>query len=80
MRVLHSLQVELFEWSWQFQQQEALRRKDEVMASIRTYIGVLNNEWEAFRQLALNWRNISIEAALQDLEAAIKANMEERGI
>ncbi|MDZ8141134.1 MAG: AAA domain-containing protein [Nostoc sp. DedQUE04] len=61
---LHSLQVELFEWSWQFQQQEALRRKDEVMASFRTYIALLNGEWDAFRQLSHNWRNIYRDISL----------------
>ncbi|MBD2341523.1 DNA helicase [Calothrix sp. FACHB-156] len=61
---LHSLQVELFEWSWQFQQQEARRRKDEVIASIRTYIAVLNGEWDAYRQLSLNWRNVYRDISL----------------
>ncbi|WP_265278355.1 AAA domain-containing protein [Nostoc sp. KVJ3] len=61
---LHSLQVELFEWSWQFQQQEALRRKDEVIASIRTYIALLNGEWDAYRQLSHNWRNIYRDISL----------------
>ncbi|MBG1270802.1 DEAD/DEAH box helicase [Nostoc sp. WHI] len=61
---LHSLQVELFEWSWQFQQQEALRRKDEVMASFRTYIALLNGEWDAYRQLSHNWRNIYRDISL----------------
>lgn len=54
----HSLQVKLFELSWEFQQQEALRKKEEVIASLRTYVGVLNNEWEAKRQLKRDWRNI----------------------
>ncbi|MDZ7970826.1 MAG: hypothetical protein RM368_38885 [Nostoc sp. DedSLP03] len=61
---LHSLQVELFEWSWQFQQQEALRRKDEVIASIRTYIALLNGEWDAYRQLSHNWRKIYQDISL----------------
>ncbi len=61
---LHSLQVELFEWSWQFQQQEARRRKDEVIASIRTYIALLNGEWDAYRQLSRNWRNIYQDISL----------------
>ncbi|QLE53065.1 DNA helicase (plasmid) [Nostoc sp. C057] len=61
---LHSLQVELFEWSWQFQQQEALRRKDEVIASFRTYIALLNGEWDAYRQLSLNWKNIYRDISL----------------
>ncbi|MBD2472243.1 ATP-binding protein [Nostoc sp. FACHB-145] len=61
---LHSLQVELFELSWQFQQQEARRRKDEVIASIRTYIALLNGEWEAYRQLSSNWRNIYRDISL----------------
>lgn len=60
----HSLQVELFELSWQFQQQEARRRKDEVIASIRTYIALLNGEWEAYRQLSANWRNIYRDISL----------------
>ncbi|HEY9873707.1 MAG TPA: DEAD/DEAH box helicase, partial [Candidatus Obscuribacterales bacterium] len=55
---LHSQQVQLFELSWQFLHQEALRHKEEVIASIRIYMGVLNNEWEALRQLAVNWRNV----------------------
>ncbi|MBD2616306.1 DNA helicase [Nostoc punctiforme FACHB-252] len=61
---LHSLQVELFELSWQFQQEEARRRKDEVVASIRTYIALLNGEWEAYRQLSANWRNIYRDISL----------------
>ncbi|MHC5761847.1 DEAD/DEAH box helicase [Nostoc sp.] len=61
---LHSLQVDLFEWSWQFQQQEAVRRKDEVMASFRTYIALLNGEWDAFRQLSHNWKNIYRDISL----------------
>lgn len=60
----HALQVQLFEESWQFLQQEALRRQDEVASSIRTYLGVLNHEWEAYRQLALNWRNIYRDLSL----------------
>lgn len=55
---LYSQQVELFEWAWQFQQQEARRRNSEVIASIRIYIALLNGEWEAYRQLSANWRNI----------------------
>ncbi|MBD2303177.1 ATP-binding protein [Nostoc sp. FACHB-190] len=61
---LHSQQVELFEWAWQFQQQEARRRKDEVITSIRTYIALLNGEWEAYRQLSQNWRNIYRDISL----------------
>ncbi|WP_414545323.1 AAA domain-containing protein [Nostoc sp. CCY0012] len=61
---LHSLQVDLFEWAWQFQQQEARRRKDEVTTSIRTYIALLNGEWEAYRQLSSNWRNIYRDISL----------------
>jgi hypothetical protein len=61
---LHSQQVELFQWAWQFQQMEARRRKDEVIASIRTYIAVLNGEWEAYRQLSQNWRNIYRDISL----------------
>ncbi|MBE9209749.1 DNA helicase [Nostoc sp. LEGE 06077] len=61
---LHSQQVELFKLSWQFQQQEARRRNSEVIASIRTYIALLNGEWEAYRQLSANWRNIYRDISL----------------
>lgn len=54
----HSLQVELFELSWQFQIQEAIRRKEQVIASLRIYVGALNKEWEAKRQLKREWRKI----------------------
>jgi hypothetical protein len=54
----HSLQVELFKLSWQLMQQEAIRRKEQVTASLKTYVGVLNNEWEAKRQLSSDWHKI----------------------
>jgi hypothetical protein len=46
----HSLQVELFELSWQLIQQEAIRRKEQVIASLRIYVDVLNKDWNAERQ------------------------------
>lgn len=54
----HSLQVELFELSWQLMQQEAIRRKEQVIASLRIYVGVLNREWNAKRQLSRDWHKI----------------------
>lgn len=54
----HSLQIELFELSWQLMQQEAIRRKEQVIASLKTYVGVLNNEWEAKRQLSSDWHKL----------------------
>ncbi len=61
---LHQLQLQLFELSWQFQLQSALLRKEEIGASIRTYIGVLNGEWEIKRQFKRNchlvYRDISL--------------------
>ncbi len=61
---LHQLQVQLFELSWQFQLQSALRRKEEVIANIRTYIGVLNGEWEIKRQFKRNWHSVYRDISL----------------
>ena len=60
----HQLQVQLFELSWQFQLQEALRRKEEIIANIRTYIGVLNGEWEIKRQFKRNWHSVYRDISL----------------
>lgn len=46
----HPLQVQLFELSWAFLQQEALRKKDEIIPSIKTYLDVLNKDWDTKRQ------------------------------
>ncbi|GFE71728.1 ATP-binding protein [Chroococcus sp. FPU101] len=54
----HSLQVELFELSWQFQQQEARRRKEQVIASLKIYVNALNKDWKARRELKREWRKI----------------------
>lgn len=54
----HQLQVQLFDLSWQFQLKFALRRKEEIIASLRTYIGVLNGEWETKRQFKRNWHSV----------------------
>ena len=42
----HQQQQQLFELAWQFLLKEAVRRKDEVIVSIRTYIDVINAEWD----------------------------------
>jgi len=42
----HQQQQRLFELAWQFLLSEAVRRKDEVIVSIRTYIDVINGEWD----------------------------------
>ncbi|WP_414624614.1 AAA domain-containing protein [Calothrix sp. CCY 0018] len=54
----HHLQVQLFELSWQYLQLIALQRNSEVINSIKTYIAFLNGEWDAFRTIARDWRNI----------------------
>lgn len=54
----HHLQVQLFELSWQYLQLIALERNSEVISSIKTYIAFLNGEWDAFRTIARDWRNI----------------------
>ena len=61
---LHQLQVQLFELSWQFLLQSALRRKEEIIASLRTYIGVLNGEWEIKRQFKRNWHSVYRDLSL----------------
>lgn len=61
---LHQLQVQLFELSWQFLLQSALRRKEEIIASLRTYIGVLNGEWEIKRQFKRNWHSVYRDISL----------------
>lgn len=61
---LHQLQVQLFELSWQFQLKFALRRKEAVIASLRTYIGVLNGEWETKRQFKRNWHSVYRDLSL----------------
>jgi predicted nucleic acid-binding Zn-ribbon protein len=60
----HQLQVRLFELSWQFQLQSALRSKEAVIASIRTYIGVLNGEWETKRQFKRNCHSVYRDLSL----------------
>jgi hypothetical protein len=60
----HQLQVQLFELSWQFQLSTALRRKEEIIASLRTYIGVLNGEWETKRQFKRNWHSVYRDLSL----------------
>ena len=61
---LHQLQVQLFELSWQFQLKFALRRKEAVIENIRTYIGVLNGEWETKRQFKRNWDSVYRDLSL----------------
>ena len=63
-RDYHQLQIRLFELSWQFQLQEALRRKDEIIASIRTYIGVLNGDWEVKRQFRRDGQKVYRDISL----------------
>ncbi len=52
--------------AWQFLQHEAVRRKDEVIASIRTYIDVINAEWnhEAWRKFARSGASILRDVSL----------------
>ena len=54
----------MFELAWQFLLSEAVHRKDKVIASIRTYIDVINVEFnhEAYRKFAISGASI-----LQDI-------------
>ena len=53
-----------FKRSFAFLQQEALRRKDDIIFSIKTYIDVLNHDWDAKRQFRQDgdkvYRDISL--------------------
>lgn len=60
----HLLQVRLFELSWEVLQQEALRRKGEIIASLRTYIGVLNGDWEIKRQFRRDGQKVYRDISL----------------
>jgi hypothetical protein len=65
-REYHQEQQRLFELSWQFLQLEAVRRKEEVIASVRTYIDVINAEWdyEARRKFATSGASILRDVSL----------------
>ncbi|MDV2998242.1 MAG: ATP-dependent RecD-like DNA helicase [Chroococcidiopsis sp. SAG 2025] len=60
----HDLQQHLFELSWSFLQQEALRRKQEIISSLSIYRDVLNRDSNAFSQLARDWQNIYRDISL----------------
>lgn len=62
----HQQQQHLFKLSWQYLQQEALRRKKEVIASLKTYIDVISSEWDydARRRFANNWSSILRDVSL----------------
>ena len=60
----HQLQVQIFELSWQYLQLVALQRKDEIIESIKTYIGYLNNDWDAKRKLERNSHTIYRDVSL----------------
>ena len=65
-REYHQQQQQLFELAWQFLLKEAVRRKDEVIVSIRTYIDVINAEWdyEARRKFGRSGANILRDVSL----------------
>lgn len=62
----HQQQQHLFELSWHFSLLEAVRRSDEVIASLRTYIDVINPHWnyEARRKFAQHWSTILKDVSL----------------
>ena len=62
----HQQQQQLFELAWQFLLKEAVRRKDEVIASIRIYIDVINAErdYEAWRKFARSGASILRDVSL----------------
>ncbi len=62
----HQQQQHLFELSWKFLQLSAVRRKDEIIASIRIYIDVISPQWnyEARRKFASSWSTILKDVSL----------------
>jgi len=60
----HQEQQQLFELAWQFLLSEAVRRKDEVIASIRTYIDVINRNYEARRKFKRSQASILRDISL----------------
>lgn len=58
------LQNKLFELATEFQQQEALRRQQELITSISTYLEFFNGESNAFRKLARNQEQIYQDISL----------------
>ncbi|MBE9011835.1 superfamily I DNA/RNA helicase [Pseudanabaenaceae cyanobacterium LEGE 13415] len=50
----HDLQVQLFQRSWEFLQQEALLRRDEIVTTLRIYEGALIGNEEALGEIRLN--------------------------
>ena len=62
----HQQQQLLFERSRQFLLLEAVSRKDEVIASLRTYIDVITPQWnyEASRKFASSWSTILKDVSL----------------
>ncbi|MEM8780568.1 MAG: AAA domain-containing protein, partial [Cyanobacteria bacterium P01_G01_bin.49] len=62
----HLEQQQLFELAWQFLLKEAVRHKDEIIVSIRTYIDVINAEWdyEARRKFATSGASILRDVSL----------------
>ncbi|MEM9510829.1 MAG: AAA domain-containing protein, partial [Cyanobacteria bacterium P01_E01_bin.35] len=62
----HLEQQQLFELAWQFLLSEAVRHKDEIIVSIRTYIDVINAEWdyEARRKFATSGASILRDVSL----------------
>lgn len=65
-REYHQPQQQLFKLSWQSLQEEALRRKAEVIASLKTYIDVISSEWnyDAQRRFANNGSSILRDVSL----------------
>ncbi len=62
----HQQQQHLFELSWQFLLLEAVRRKNEIIASVRTYLDVITPNWnyEASRKFAQHWSTILKDVSL----------------
>ncbi len=62
----HQQQQHLFELSWQFSLLEAVRRSDEVIASLRAYMDVITPDWnyEARRKFAQHWSTILKDVSL----------------
>ncbi len=60
----HQLQVQIFESSKQYLQQEAVRRKNEVIESYKTYLNFLSKDHEAYRKVASTGKTIFQDLSL----------------
>lgn len=60
----HDLQVQLFEASWEFLQQEALSRRSEIVSTLQTYESALIGDQEELLKIKLDYQNFFTRLSL----------------